>query len=209
MVEGSVLPETALKAVDSLRAGEGSKPAQAPPLLSPPWETSVHFEGIQVELLKRNMEQGDAPGPVVDVRRALLRQAHSLNLMSHQVPRGIPASVILTAFRDEAYLQSWQLMSVEDAGPQEVLALYRLPNDNGMVMLRAGPPRPLHPQPRGTFPGTEITRLEVMGPIDFTELFRPISLRPRTFSPPAVGVPIPRGPFTAERRSPFSAQRRR
>jgi hypothetical protein len=209
MVEGSVLPAMVLKAVDSLCADEGSKPGQAPALLSPPWETTVHFEGIQVDLLKRNMEQSDAPGPVVDVTRALLRQARSLNLLIHQMPRGIPASLILAAFRDEARLQNWRLMSVEDSGPQELLALYRFPNDNGMVMLRAGPPRPLHPQPGATLAGTKITRLEVMGPINFTELFRPIPPRPRTVAPPAVGLSIPRGPFAAQRRSPFSAQRRR
>jgi hypothetical protein len=155
------------------------------------------------------MEQGDAPGPVVEVMRALLRQARSLTLMSHQVRRGIPAPVLLAAFRDEAQLQSGQLMSVEDYGPQEVVALYRFPNDSGMVMLRAGPPQPLHAQPRVSFAGTEITRLEVMGSIKFAELFRPISLRPRTSSPPAFSVPIPHGPFSAERRNPLAAQRRR
>jgi hypothetical protein len=199
MVEGSLLPATMLfKAVDSLLAGERSKPGQASPLLSPPWESFVHLEGIQVDLLKRSMEQGDAPGPVVDVMRALLRQARSLNLMSHQAPRSFSPLVVLTAFRDEANLQNWRLMSVEEDGPQQAVALYRFPNDNGMVMLRAGPP--LHPQPRGAFPGTEITRLEVMGPIDFTELFRPIVLRPQITSPPPFAVPIPRRPFSAQRR---------
>ena len=47
---------------------------------------------------------------------------------------------------------------------------------------------------------TEITRLDVMGPINFAELFRPMTLRPRSISPPAVSVPAPRGPFSAQRR---------
>jgi hypothetical protein len=212
VVEGTVLPATVLKAVDSLLSAEGPKPGKAPALLSAPWESTVHFEGIRLELLKRSMEQGGAAGPVVDVRRALLRQARSLSLMRHQVSGVISPLVVLTAFRDQAHLQNWRLTSVEsveDNGPPEVVALYCFPNNNGMVMLRAGPPPRLPLQASGTLPGTEITLLEVMGSIDFAELFRPMTLRPRPVSPPAVSAPAPRGPFSAQRTGPYSAQRRR
>jgi hypothetical protein len=199
VVEGHAAAPAVLAALTDLRAGAGPKPAKSPPLLSPPWQSTSHFEGVQLELLQRFLQQGNLPGPEVNVMRALFRQARALNRMSRIEPRVISRLEILSAFRDEARLQTWALVSVEETSPQEVQALYRLQNDNGMVMLRAGPPPPSPAvAPRLAATSTQITRFEVTGPIHFEELFHPILLRPRPVLAPPVRAPLPRGPFQAQ-----------
>jgi hypothetical protein len=206
VVEGSALPVTVLKSVEALRkGGDGPVPVQAPPLLAPgAWEADFSLVGPRVQLLQRKLTPSDAPGPVVDVMRALLSQARSLNCKSRRSTEVIPASVILSQFRDEARRSNWRLLSVDAEASREVMALYRFADDKGMVMLRAGPGQPANVAPpsapvqelRNT---TEITRLEVTGAIDLRALFRPIAAVPPALTSPALG-PFPSGPFSAHPR---------
>jgi hypothetical protein len=122
-----------------------------------------------------------------------------------RVMPAVHAPEVLAQFRDEARRSNWRLFSVEAEASQDVMALYRLADDKGMVMLRAGPAQPVTlartpartPVPAET---TEITRLEVMGSINVQQLFRPQFPREPTLTVPAPGGLVPRPPFSARPR---------
>ncbi len=204
VVEGRAVPAMVLKAVDLLRTGiEGPSPRQAPALLSPPWEAEVLLKGMRLEILKRQLEREATPGPVVDVIGSLLSQAQSVSLQSHWVQRVIHPQEILTAFCEEARRQHWRLVSIESESAQGVMALYCFPDNNGMVMLTAGRAQTRNGAPGRDAPAaTEIKRLEVKGPINSLQLFRPIPVRrrPPSLTVPLFGTPRPSGPFSARPR---------
>src|SRR5205085_2079948 len=113
-----------------------------------------------------------------------------LNLKSRRVTPVRPGPEILTQFRDEASRSHWQLLSIEAEASPEVMALYRLPENKGMVMLRAGPAQPVNMMARrapAVVNSTEITRLEVTGAINLQELFRPLPPRMPALTAPAIG----------------------
>jgi hypothetical protein len=197
MVEGSAAPAVVLKAVDALREGdEGPPPSQSPALLSPRvWDSKSAFEGTQLQILLRKTLPKDAPGPVVDVMRSLLNQARSVDSRSYTVSGKVPAAEMLTACAQEARLRSWRLLSVEADSPERVVALYRYPDDRGMIMLRAerGPAKNLAPAGAPVsipWPTTMISRLEVNGQINLQALFRPIQVRPPALTVPTFRTPL-------------------
>jgi hypothetical protein len=138
--------------------------------------------------------------------RVLLSQARSLNFKSRRVTPVVPAPEILAQFRDEARRSNWRLLSVDTEASRDVMALYRLADDKGMVMLRAGPGQAdiavgSHaPATRTVAKTTEITRLEVTGAINLRELFRPLPPTTPALMPPALGSFPLRGPFSARPR---------
>jgi hypothetical protein len=207
MVEGAAQPSAVLGAVETLQKGAGGPVAGPPPVLlnEDSWEARYSFTGAQMQLLQRRLTPSDATGPVVDVMRVLLGQARSLTLKSRRVTPVVPASDVLAQFRDEARRSNWQLLSIEAEASPQVMALYRLPDDKGMVMLRAGPGQPVSmTSPRARAQSlantTEVSRLEVTGAINLRELFRPRPPREPILMTPAISPFPPRGPFAAHPR---------
>jgi hypothetical protein len=203
MVEGNAEPAAILAAVDALvKGGDGVLPRPPALLADQAWEASHILTGAQLQVLQRGLTPNRAPGPVVDVMRALLEQARSLTLQSRRVSPALPATEILPQFRDQARLSHWRLLSVEAATPQDVVALYRFAEDKGMVMLVAERGQPANVSPPGAPVAvmrdtTEITRFEVAGTIDMRTLFRPLSPPAPALMSPALG-PFPViGPFSA------------
>jgi hypothetical protein len=169
------------------------------------WEARYILTRPEVQLLQRNLTPSNATGPAVDVMRVLLGQARSLSLKRRWVAPAVRAPEVLAQFRDEARRSNWRLLSVEAEGSRDVMALYRMADDKGMVLLRAGPAPPVTiarssvrtPTPAET---TEIARLEVTGDINVQQLFRPRLPREPVLAVPAPGaVPSPR-PLSARPR---------
>jgi hypothetical protein len=188
-----------------VKGGDGASPRPPALLADAAWEDRHIVTGAQLQVLQRGLTPSRAPGPVVDVMRALLEQARSLTLQSRRVSPALPAAAILPQFQDQARLSHWRLLSVEAANPQEVVALYRFAEDKGMVMLVAERGQPVKAAPTGApvavmRDATEITRFEVAGTIDMRTLFRPLPPRAPALFSPALG-PFPSvGPFSGQPR---------
>ncbi len=213
LVQGNAAPLVALKAVDALRAGDNlPRASRTADLLSPKtWESDFRLKDSEVQLLQRNLTPSNASTPVIDIMRSLLNQARALSLRSYRTTPPVDAPEMLDACQREARGRRWILLSLEAESPQRVMALYRMQENRGMVMLTAarGPAKNVAPPGAGITilaATTEIKWLEVTGPIKLPELFRPNQPRPPvvTLPPSAVpfprgsfGVPVPRGPFSA------------
>jgi hypothetical protein len=211
--EGGATPEAVLNAMEVL-GSNGEGPKEPTTLLSPSkeqWETDTTFLSERLQSLKQHLGPGNAPDPVLGVMRSLLDQAQSLRLRQYRVPGNVTASEALQQCLQEARASHWLLWSVEAETDRTVSALYRMQDDRGMVWLRTGRGQAKNIPPRvGILTATtEISRLEVTGPINLWQLLRPSQSRPLALPSPSLVAPTPRGGLGAPPRSPFSAQPRR